>query len=383
MIELSDMRILIADDVDAMCKSIRNMLKILQFGKKFYFAYNGCQAWQILQKETVDLVIADLRMPEMDGMELLDHIRKDKMLRNLPVIMITNEATSEIVAEAAESDIDAYLLKPITVKMLDEKIRTVIDKANNPSPMDSHLKTARMFEEFGDLDMAIEEAELARQTDPLSSKPLRTLGYYYYCKYDFKTAEKYLLKASRINHLDVFAFHYLGQIYTQRNDIDKAVQFLEKAMEISPRNVYRAIDFAKLLVKKKKWRKARHIFKEVIERADLPDLLSEEIADFCLENKFYDYAALLLQNVLHKVPKRVDLKLKLGIVYDALKDFDNALKWLLEAENHYKSSIDIKLRIAKIYMLKKRPILADTYLKNILEIEPEHKEAKKLNIRNT
>jgi tetratricopeptide (TPR) repeat protein len=287
------------------------------------------------------------------------------------------------VAEAAESDIDAYLLKPITVKMLDEKIRTVIDKANNPSPMDSHLKTARMFEEFGDLDMAIEEAQLARQTDPLSSRPLRTLGYYYYRKYDFKTAEKYLLKASAINHLDVFAFHYLGQIYIQRNDIDKAIQFLEKAMEISPRNISRAIDFAKLLVKRKKWRKARNVFKDIIERSDLSDLLKEEMADFCFENKFYDYAALLLYNIHQKAPKRVDLQFKLGIAYEALKDFDNALKWLLQTEKYCKDNLDIKLRIAKIYILKKRSTLADTYLQKILELAPEHKEAKALRIRKT
>ncbi len=383
MIELDNMNVLIADDVHPMCKSIRSMLKILKFGKKIHFAHNGRHAWRLLHKEPVDLVIADLKMPIMDGMELLDLIRSDKLLRDLPVIMITNEATSEIVAEAAESDIDAYLLKPITVKMLEEKIRTVIDKANNPSAMDSHLKTARMFEEFGDIDMAIEEAELALEMDPLSSKPFRILGYYYSCMNDFEKAEQYLLKASKMNSLDVFAFHYLAQIYLQRNDIDNATEFLEKAMVISPRNIHRAIDFAKILVKQNKLRKARSVFSEIIERPNIPLKLREEIADFCLKNNFFDFAASLLRDICRKDPGRVDLKLKLGIAYDVLKDFDNALNCLLEVEKYYNGNIDIKMRIAKIYILKKQLVLADAILKKVLSIKPDHKEAKELIIKNT
>lgn len=46
----------------------------------------------------------------------------------------------EVVAEAAEAEIDAYILKPITVEALGRKIREVVDKVNNPSLMQLHLK---------------------------------------------------------------------------------------------------------------------------------------------------------------------------------------------------------------------------------------------------
>lgn len=382
MIELNDMSVLIADDVEAMCKSIRSMLKILHFGKKIHFAYNGQQALEILKQESVDLIISDLKMPVMDGIEFLDRIRSDKLLRDKPVIMITNEATSEIVAEAAESDIDAYILKPVTVKMLDEKVRSVIDKSNNPSPMESHLKTARMFEEFGDIDMAIEEAELAMKTDKYSSKPLRTLGYYHCRKEEWNKAEDYLLRATKINHLDVFAFHHLGQLYLHHDDVDKAAKFFEMAMEISPRNIARALDFGKILVKKRKLRKARGVFKKIIERPTIPTVLKKDIAEFCFDNKFYDYAAHLFKLMLEQTPYHPYLNLKLGLACYELKDFDNALKYLLKVERHIPGDIDLLLRIAKIYILKNRIILADTFLKKVLEVDPDNEEAKVLMIKN-
>jgi len=54
-----------------------------------------------------------------------------------------------------------------------------------------------------------------------------------------------------MNKLDVFAFHYLGEIYVKRNDLDRAAKYYEKAMKISPRHVSRGLEFGKVLVEKK------------------------------------------------------------------------------------------------------------------------------------
>lgn len=114
----------------------------------------------------------DWNMPEMTGVELLNRIRENRELRDMPVVMVTAEANREIVAEAAESDIDAYILKPFTTKSMGDKILGVIEKANNPPLMSLHLKKARDLEEKGDVAGAIEEAMLAMEADPQSSKPI-------------------------------------------------------------------------------------------------------------------------------------------------------------------------------------------------------------------
>ncbi len=110
VIDPSRMTVLIVDDMEAMCKSIRGLMKVLNYGNRFYFSYDGVEAWNLLQKEPVDIAIVDWNMPNMTGSELLSLIREDRRLRDMPVVMVSAEANREIVAEAAESDIDAYIL---------------------------------------------------------------------------------------------------------------------------------------------------------------------------------------------------------------------------------------------------------------------------------
>ena len=182
MINLNTMTVLIVDDMLMMCKSIHKMMQVIGYGKKFFYAGNGKEALGVLKKEAVDLVLLDHNMPVMEGSELLSRIRADRELRYIPVLMITAQAYAEYVAEAAESDIDAYILKPLTIKLLDEKVTHVVDRANNPPLMVQHLKQARDFEEEGDLEAAIEEVEAAIDADPQSSRPIREMGYYHYKK---------------------------------------------------------------------------------------------------------------------------------------------------------------------------------------------------------
>jgi CheY-like chemotaxis protein len=141
MIDMQNMNVLIADDMENMCKAIRGILKVLKISGQVFYAFNGLDAWKILERgEQIDLAIIDWNMPAMTGAELLAKIRDDRRFRDLPVVMVTAEANKEIVAEAAESDIDAYILKPLTVKTLEDRIMLVIDRANNPPPMNRHLK---------------------------------------------------------------------------------------------------------------------------------------------------------------------------------------------------------------------------------------------------
>ena len=130
MIDINEMTVLIADDIPNMITTLRNMMKVLKYGKRFIPADNGEEAWRILNKEKeepVEFAILDYNMPVMNGAELLSRIREDRDLRDLPVVMVTAQANREFVAEAAESEIDAYILKPPTVKVLGQKILAVIE----------------------------------------------------------------------------------------------------------------------------------------------------------------------------------------------------------------------------------------------------------------
>ncbi|RJP82473.1 MAG: response regulator [Desulfobacteraceae bacterium] len=378
MIDIYNMSVLIVDDMENMSKSIRGMMKVLDYGKKFKFAANGREAWNILKKEPTDILITDWNMPVMTGVELLELIREDRQLRDMPVIMITAEANREIVAEAAEADIDSYLLKPLTVKTLGDRVSNIVEKANNPPPMIKHLRQAIQYEEAGNIDGAIEEAYQAMASDTFSSRPARELGYFYFKKGDLQNAEKFYIKAAKMNKLDVIAFHRLGELYLQKNDVENAIKFLDRAMNISPRHVSRGVSFGKILVQKNMKDKAINVFKKVINLTDDPLTLREDIAGFCMENEMYKYAADLLAFIVDQVPSRHDLILKIGHIYERLHDHEKAIHYLSQAENLMNEDVDIKISLAKIFMSLGQMFRAETKLRDVLELDPRNGEAKDL-----
>ncbi len=320
MVKPGTMNILIVDDMENMCRSIRAMLKILKFGKSYTIAHNGRQAWKLLTdtQESYDFAFIDWNMPVMTGVELLGMIRKDKTLRDMPIIMITAEANMEIVAEVAESAIDAYLLKPLTVKSLGDKIKAALVKVYNPPPVIFHMKRARDLDEDGDPEQAMDELKLAIAADPESSKPIREMGILLYKKNDMKKAQRCFIEAATMNQLDVLAFHYLGEIYLKKNDINNASKFFEKAMEISPRHVERAIYFGKILASNGLAKKSKKVFNKAIGLANDPLTLQEEVVAFCMEQKMYDYCIKLYNNLLSNYVERVDLILNLSLACEKI-----------------------------------------------------------------
>ncbi len=75
-------------------------------------ANNGAQALEKIRANRPDLLVSDVMMPEMDGFELLSNIRRDPVLENLPVIMLTAKAQDRDVLEGYTRGADMYLTKP-------------------------------------------------------------------------------------------------------------------------------------------------------------------------------------------------------------------------------------------------------------------------------
>jgi tetratricopeptide (TPR) repeat protein len=292
--------------------------------------------------------------------------------------MITAQAYQDYVAEAAESYVDALLLKPLTIKLLENKVAGVVAKANNPPPIVAHLKRARDFEDKGDLDMAIDAARLAMESDPDSSRAIRELGHFYLKKEELEEAEKWLLQAARMNQMDVIAFHNLGELYLKQDKIDKAHHYFEKAMEISPRHLDRGINFGKTLVQREMIPRAIKVFTQAFKFSKDPLVLREEVADFCRENGAGEYAASLLEELISRLPQRTDLHFKLGKTWESLGDVKKALPYLIDAEKNDEANLEVKLHLARNYITLGKPIWAERALKRLLKLDPDHKEAQEL-----
>ena len=86
---------------------------------------------EILGKDWVDLVIADHNMPEMDGLALLNEMKKDEMLQAIPVVMISTEGSQERVKEFMEKGAADYIKKPFLPETIRDKLRQIMGETED------------------------------------------------------------------------------------------------------------------------------------------------------------------------------------------------------------------------------------------------------------
>lgn len=122
-------RILTVDDMATMRRIIRSLLNQLGYSNVDE-AENGKEGLYKLKQNKYDLVLLDWNMPEMDGLTLLQEIRKDPTLKNTPVIMVTAEAKKENVLLAIQNGANNYIVKPFTAETLKEKMDKVWQQIN-------------------------------------------------------------------------------------------------------------------------------------------------------------------------------------------------------------------------------------------------------------
>lgn len=120
-------RFLVVDDFSTMRRIVRNLLKELGFANVDE-AEDGAVALQKLKSSPYDFVVTDWNMPNMDGLTLLQSIRRTPELKHLPVLMITAEAKKENIIAAAQAGASGYIVKPFTAATLSEKLEKIFEK---------------------------------------------------------------------------------------------------------------------------------------------------------------------------------------------------------------------------------------------------------------
>jgi len=113
---------LVVDDSKTIRMIIRRIL--LELGYEVCEACNGREGLEVLDAEhaTVDLVLADWNMPEMNGLELVKQLRMNPAYTSLKVIMVTTETEMSQMASALAAGANEYIMKPFTKNILKEKL---------------------------------------------------------------------------------------------------------------------------------------------------------------------------------------------------------------------------------------------------------------------
>jgi two-component system chemotaxis response regulator CheY len=124
---MREIHTLIVDDSTVMRKIVERSLR--QAGLDtlvVHEAGSGTEGIEVLRTQTVDLILSDINMPSMDGLEFLRQIRAQNLAPGVPVVMITTESSEEHVKQAILSGAQGYIRKPFTAEQVKERVLSLL-----------------------------------------------------------------------------------------------------------------------------------------------------------------------------------------------------------------------------------------------------------------
>ncbi len=117
------MDVLIVDDSAAIRKILQRVLKQAEVPVGIVReAGDGAEALKALKEQKVDLILTDINMPNMDGLEFLRNLKNDDGLKTVPVIMVSTEGSQNKVLEAVQLGAAGYVRKPFTPDQIKDKL---------------------------------------------------------------------------------------------------------------------------------------------------------------------------------------------------------------------------------------------------------------------
>lgn len=121
------MQILIVDDSSVMRKIVERSLRQAGLDPLTVFeAGSGVEGLEVLKSQQVHLILSDINMPSMDGLEFLRQIKAQGLAVGVPVVMITTESSEEHVKQAILNGAQGYIRKPFTADQVKERVLPLI-----------------------------------------------------------------------------------------------------------------------------------------------------------------------------------------------------------------------------------------------------------------
>ncbi|HEY2861242.1 MAG TPA: response regulator [Terracidiphilus sp.] len=120
---MREIQTLIVDDSSVMRKIVERALRQAGLGSMtVHEAGNGIEGLEVLRRISVDLILSDINMPSMDGLEFLRQIKAQNLVPDAPVVMITTESSEEHVKQAIAAGARGYIRKPFTPEQVKERV---------------------------------------------------------------------------------------------------------------------------------------------------------------------------------------------------------------------------------------------------------------------
>jgi DNA-binding response OmpR family regulator len=154
------LKVLTVDD----SKTIRMIVKkaFQAYSCEVFEAENGVEGLAAATKEKPGLIILDITMPVMNGIETLDRLKADGDLKNIPVIMLTAESGKDNVVNIVKKGVKDYMVKPFKGEDLIERVRKIVPLEARGEEESPESKVARYFSQVDDVVVLTLPAKVTR-----------------------------------------------------------------------------------------------------------------------------------------------------------------------------------------------------------------------------
>ena len=149
-------KILLVDDEPSIRESVQAYLSYNE-NWKVEVASDVKQAWEKINQETPDLIVSDIMMPEVDGLEFLEQIRSDSRYQNLPVVLLTAKGMTTDRIEGYTAGCDAYLPKPFDPDELEAIVKNLLAKQKSlQESQDGNAQLDKLIQDVQDIKDKLE-----------------------------------------------------------------------------------------------------------------------------------------------------------------------------------------------------------------------------------
>lgn len=153
--KLKGMTILYAEDEEGIRKNIADSLSY--YCKEIFEAQNGHEAYEIYEEKQPDIILSDIHMPIMNGLELVKKIRETN--REIPIVMITAHTDKEYLLEAVELHMEKYIVKPIDIDELFETLEKCVNILDSNNKVCLNVDTDYLYD-FDSKELKYKEKEV-------------------------------------------------------------------------------------------------------------------------------------------------------------------------------------------------------------------------------
>jgi CheY-like chemotaxis protein len=378
------LNVLVVDDMPSIRRMVRQMLQHLGVRGDIREAGDGQEAWEALQERPFDLVVCDINMPRMNGLELLRHLRATPQYQTTPFMMISGEVSEDIVAASAESEVDGYLLKPFKIESLERRLRSIIVKRYQPSQGEILFRQANEFL----LEDKTKEAltVLEKLSDPPfrpQAKVVNLMGECYLALGSHEEASFCFTQALDINPKYLRAYQNLAALAESQGDLASARGYLEEARRLSPLNPERLFALGQLCLKDGVPEDAKQYLEESWRIGQyVPAARRSEMAETFMAAGLHEVAEELFRRAIDDAPQDAHLYNRLGVALRRQQKHQQALEYYQQALKLDARNEKVQFNLGVLYFDLGEKDKALEAFKTALNIRPQFTEAQDFLKRN-